>query len=75
MYIAEYNRSREWKLLRTSIIHLRGVSFFFCYTCMRLPEQGSILPETGCDNLSGPNQGLQASLRCSHTHTLNAPWR
>lgn len=46
---------------------------FICFTCISLPEQGNILPEMGCDSLSGLNQGLQASLRCSHTHKLNAP--
>lgn len=37
MYIAEYNRSREWKLLRTSIIHLRrGFISFVIPVCVYL---------------------------------------
>lgn len=38
MYIAEYNRSREWKLLRTSIIHLikRGFILFVIPVCVYL---------------------------------------
>lgn len=53
----------------------KGVPFF---TCISLPEQGSIFPKIGCDSLSGLNQGLTVSIRCfrmliKYMYLTNAP--
>lgn len=50
------------------------------FTCITLPEQGSIFLEIGCDSLSGLNQGLKASIRCfrmliKYIYLTNAPRR
>lgn len=48
----------------------KGVPFF---TCISLPEQGSIFPKIGCDSLSGLNQARSNSKYSvfSHAHKVH----